>query len=191
MTTETEYRINQQEPQQEPNLIDIYMKRVNIADYGYYDAMIDEVSPLDCAMETLRNDTLGAQFLKDLDTLPQPNGSKQDQGLVNTMNDINNILNNTQILDPDPIVETLESNLAKVSAILENTLKDNTMIKLNRSDSKILKWVQSASGTDRSREVLTGTYFHNNRMVCADGFSLNIIEKPESLKVIEGLKNNR
>ena len=124
-------------------------------------------------MDALRNDTLGAQFLRNLETL------KEDQD--------NNI--DVPAADPDPIVETLESNLAKVEEQLENTPQDNNFVTLGRSDSKILKWVQSAISKDDARATLTGTYFHDNKMVCADGWRLNVTDIPKGLENIAGLKD--
>ena len=155
----------------------------DIADYMYYDAMEDQVPPEQCAYDALSNDTLGAQLLRDLESIARNEKKKDAWDQAKAINDM------AAAKNQDPVVEKLESNLAKVPGQLENTPQDNTMIKLDRSDSKILKWVQSAKGTDDARPVLTGTYFHKGNMVCVDGWRLNITEAPRSLGELEGLKN--
>ncbi len=68
--------------------------------------------------------------------------------------------------------------------------QEKEIIKLNRTDSKKLAWVQRAKSTDEGRLSLMGTFFDKGNIVCVDGYRLHITENssPE-LYHLKGLKD--
>ena len=70
--------------------------------------------------------------------------------------------------------------------------KMNT-IKINKHNSKVLKWLQSAASKDKNRPVLTGINIDKNYSrfwaVTADGWRLHIVPKDELEELPEGLRD--
>lgn len=61
-------------------------------------------------------------------------------------------------------------------------------IKINRHDSKVLKWLQSAASKDQAREVLNGINVNGN-YTAADGFRLHVVDPSGLVELPEGTRD--
>ena len=61
-------------------------------------------------------------------------------------------------------------------------------IKINKHNSKVLKWLQSAVSKDKNRPVLTGINANEN-LATADGWRLHIVHQDELIELPEGLRD--
>jgi DNA polymerase III sliding clamp (beta) subunit (PCNA family) len=60
------------------------------------------------------------------------------------------------------------------------------LVKGNKKDSRLIRWLQKNASTDVSRPVLNGLHVNNGQTVACNGYRMIVVDTPEPLKEIEG-----